>query len=300
MAATQGKRIAVVTGGNKGIGLEICRKLVNSQEGLTLILTARDEKRGTEAVEKLGAKANDVLFHRLDVVDKDSVSTFAAFIKDQFGKLDILVNNAGVFAGAELDETPDERQLNLFPQTPDGRQLKVRKETYEEAEITMKTNYYGVKNVTEALLPLLQQSNSARIVNVSSSLGLLKYIPNENTRKKLGDVDGLTEEKLDEVVKEFLEDAKKDRVISKGWPPQMSSYGVSKAAVVSYTRILAKKYPNILVNAVHPGYVATDMNLHAGYLSVEEGARGPAMLALLPDDGPTGLFYDETEPFPTF
>ncbi|GAB2298929.1 hypothetical protein Dimus_033005 [Dionaea muscipula] len=164
----------------------------------------------------------------------------------------------------------------------------------------MKTNYYGVKNVTEALLPLLQQSNSARIVNVSSNLGLLKHIPNENTRKKLGDVDGLTEEKVDEVVKEFLEDAKKDRVISKGWPPQKSSYCVSKAAVVSYTRILAKKYPNILVNAVHPGYVATDMSLHAGYLSVEEGARGPAMLALLPDDGPTGLFYDGIEPFPTF
>ncbi|GAB2298950.1 hypothetical protein Dimus_033026 [Dionaea muscipula] len=291
MAATQGKRIAVVTGGNKGIGLEICRKLANSQEGLTLILTARDEKRGTEAVEKLGAKANDVLFHRLDVVDKASVSTFAAFIKDQFGKLDILVNNAAVFAGAELDEALD---------VNGRRQLKLtRKETYEEAEITMKTNYYGVKNVTEALLPLLQQSNSARIVNVSSNLGLLKHIPDENTKKKLGDADGLTEEKVDEVVREFLEDTKQDRLISKGWPPQMS-YIVSKAAIVSYTRILANKYPNILVNAVNPGYVATDMNLHTGYLSVEEGARGPAMLALLPDDGPTGLFYDGIEPFPTF
>jgi hypothetical protein len=85
-------RIAVVTGANKGIGFEICKQLASN--GVKVILTARDEKRGNEAVEKLNAAGySDVIFHQLDVVDKASISSFANFIKTQFGKLDILVRN---------------------------------------------------------------------------------------------------------------------------------------------------------------------------------------------------------------
>jgi (+)-neomenthol dehydrogenase len=85
-------RIAVVTGANKGIGFEICKQLASN--GVKVILTARDEKRGNEAVEILkSAGYSDVIFHQLDVGDKASVSSFANFIKTQFGKLDILVRN---------------------------------------------------------------------------------------------------------------------------------------------------------------------------------------------------------------
>jgi (+)-neomenthol dehydrogenase len=84
------QRIAVVTGGNKGIGLEVCRQL--TQNGVTVVLTARDEKRGMEAVEKLkGMGVSGVLFHQLDVMDVSSIARLAEFLKAWSGRLDILV-----------------------------------------------------------------------------------------------------------------------------------------------------------------------------------------------------------------
>lgn len=85
-------RYAVVTGSNKGIGFEICRQLA-SHEGMTVVLTARDEKRGVEAVDKLNSYglSGIVIFHQLDVTDPESIASFVQFINSQFGKLDILV-----------------------------------------------------------------------------------------------------------------------------------------------------------------------------------------------------------------
>ena len=86
-------RIAVVTGGNKGIGLEICRQLASN--GIKVVLTARDETRGTQAVEKLRNESglSDVVFHQLDVTDASSIASLAEFIRTHFGKLDILVRD---------------------------------------------------------------------------------------------------------------------------------------------------------------------------------------------------------------
>jgi (+)-neomenthol dehydrogenase len=85
-------RVAVVTGGNKGIGLEVCRQLASN--GVTVILTARDEARGAAAVEQLTAAAGlpDVIFHQLEVTDARSIARLAGFLKERFGKLDILVS----------------------------------------------------------------------------------------------------------------------------------------------------------------------------------------------------------------
>ncbi|XP_078165945.1 short-chain dehydrogenase/reductase 2b-like isoform X2 [Carex rostrata] len=90
------KKIAVVTGGNKGIGREICKKLASN--GVDVILTARDEKRGKEAVEELTRDYDltNIIFYQLDVTDHSSIASLANFVKNQFGKLDILVNNAGI------------------------------------------------------------------------------------------------------------------------------------------------------------------------------------------------------------
>jgi (+)-neomenthol dehydrogenase len=83
-------RVAVVTGGNKGIGLEICRQLASN--GITVVLTARDEKRGTAAVDALREVGLlDVMFHQLDISEPSSAARLADFVKDKFGKLDILV-----------------------------------------------------------------------------------------------------------------------------------------------------------------------------------------------------------------
>ncbi|KAL5565587.1 hypothetical protein UlMin_028751 [Ulmus minor] len=292
------ERYAVVTGANKGIGLEIVRQLASN--GITVVLTARDVKKGVEAVEKLRALAGlsgKVLFHQLDVAEPASISSLADFIKIQFGRLDILVNNAGI-SGANVDV--DAFVASLKAQGGEQEKVdwsKMVSETYELVEECLQTNYYGAKRTTEALIPLLQLSDSPRIVNVSSSMGKLQKISNDWAKGVLGDAESLTEERIDEVLRVLLKDVKEGSAESKGWP-LMSGYTVSKAAMNAYTRILAKKYPTFWINCVCPGYVKTDINYNTGVLSVEEGAESAVRLALFPNDGPTGLFFVRSEVSP--
>lgn len=294
----QTKRVAVVTGSNKGIGLEICKQLASN--GVMVILTARDENRGLQAVQNLRTSGlSDILFHQLDVTNQASIASLAEFIKTEFKKLDILVNNAGI-GGFVIDpEVLKEIKIGIddLAGSPNSQLKKeMFKKDFGVAEACLKTNYYGVKLLTEELIPLLQLSDSPRIVNVSSSMGLLKLMPNENAKKVLNpNVDGLTVERIDELVQEFLEDYKEDLLETKGWPSKFGPYMVSKAALNGYTRVTAKNYPHIIVNAVCPGYVKTDITYNNGILTVEQGAKGPVMLALAPSGGPSGLFYSQTE-----
>ncbi|XP_057980044.1 (+)-neomenthol dehydrogenase-like isoform X2 [Malania oleifera] len=276
-------RYALVTGANKGIGLEICRQLASN--GIVVVLTARDEKRGLEAVQKLrdSGLSNHVLFHQLDVADPISIASLADFIKTKFGKLDILVNNAAISGGIMDADT-----LRACA----GMQMT---QTYELAEECLKTNYYGARIMVQVFIPLLQLSNSARIVNVSSSTGMLKNIENEWAKRVLTDVESLTEEKVEEVLNEFPKDFKDGSLESKGWPGFFSAYSVAKAAMNAHTRILAKKYSTFRINCVCPGYVKTDINYNTGILTVEDGAESAVRLALLPDDGPSGLFFSRRE-----
>ncbi|KAJ7964852.1 (+)-neomenthol dehydrogenase-like [Quillaja saponaria] len=283
-------RYAVVTGANKGIGLETVRQLAS--QGITVVLTARDEKRGTEATRKLHQFGlSNVVFHQLDVLDSLSIQSLAKFIQDTFGRLDILVNNAGT-SGAEADEK-DIEALNIDPAdwqlSGKARNLVqgIITHTYEQGEACINTNYYGVKRVTESFLPLLQLSpTGARIVNVSSCRGELKRIPIQHIRNELQDIKTLSEEGIDATLKKFLHDLKDNALEANEWTMMLPSYSISKASLNAYTRILAKKYPNMLINCVHPGFVNTDLTLHNGILTVEEGAKGSVMLALLPDTGP--------------
>ncbi|XP_009369057.2 (+)-neomenthol dehydrogenase-like [Pyrus x bretschneideri] len=177
-----------------------------------------------------------------------------------------------------------------------GSDNEVVKQTYETARDCLKTNYYGVKQLTEALIPLLQKSNSATIVNVSSSVGKLRFgIPNEKAKRVLGDTDSLREEEVDNLVEEFMEDVKQSLVEAKVWPAKLSAYIVSKAALNAYTRALAKTYPDIAINAVSPSFTRTDINENTGMLTVEEGAKGPVELAWLPDSRVSGLYFEQTE-----
>ena len=105
------------------------------------------------------------------------------------------------------------------------------------------------------------------------------------------DVDTFTEERIDELLSVFLKDFKEDSLETKGWPALLSAYVLSKAAMNAHTRILAKKYPNFCINCICPGFVKTDMSNNTGTLSVDEAAEYPVKLALLPDGGPSGLFF---------
>ncbi|KAM5555203.1 hypothetical protein ABKV19_023213 [Rosa sericea] len=285
------KRYAVVTGSNKGIGFETVRQLVLN--GITVVLTARDEKRGLEAVEKLkkSGLSGQVIFHQLDVADPASIASLAQFIKTQFGKLDILVNNAGI--GGSIIDADGAKDAVAAGGQIDWQKLVT--ETYELTEECLQINYYGAKRTSEALIPLLELSDSPRIVNVSSSMGKLKYMTSDRVKEIFTDVENLREESVDEVLTEFLKDYKEGSLESKGWPSSMSGYTVAKTALNAYTRILAKKYPGFRVNCVCPGYVKTDLNFNAGVVPVEEGAANSVRLALLPSDGPSGKFFVRSE-----
>ncbi|XP_021318384.1 (+)-neomenthol dehydrogenase isoform X1 [Sorghum bicolor] len=321
MAAAIGTRVAVVTGGNKGIGLEVCRQLASN--GITVVLTARDEKRGAAAVEELkDAGLSDVIFHQLEVTDAQSIARLAGFLKARFGKLDILVNNAAIGGVETLPiENPAEvlQYIHAPPicivrfsaRRPQCELMLVRVEqikgldafqmmqwmgkqcrpTSDAAKAGIQTNYYGVKNVTEALLPLLQASSDGRVVNVSSDFGLLSHIRNEEVKQELDDIENLTEERLDELLSAFLRDFEAGALDARGWPTEFSAYKVAKVALNSYSRVLARRHPELRINCAHPGYVKTDMTRQTGLLTPAEGAANIVKVALLPEGGQTGAFF---------
>ncbi|XP_057435596.1 (+)-neomenthol dehydrogenase-like [Lotus japonicus] len=275
---------AVVTGANKGIGLETVKELASN--GVKVVLTARDENKGHEAIEKLKVfgLSDLVTFHQLDVTDPTSIASLVEFVKTQFGRLDILVNNAGISG------------VNPYETVGSIINWKELTQTYEMAEKCLKTNYYGARETIEAFLPLIELSNSPRIVNVSSQAGMLKNMPNEWAKGVFGDAENLTEERIDEILKEFLKDFKEGSLENKGWPTFLSAYIVSKAAMNSYTRIIAKKHLNMCSNCVCPGFVKTDINKNTGILSIDQGAANVVRLALLPyGSSPSGHFFIRQE-----
>jgi len=150
MAEHANKRIALVTGANKGIGYETARQLAS--QSMTVLIGARDEQRGKEAAAKLQGDGLDARFLQLDVSDETTHETARRFIEDNFGWLDILVNNAGI--ALDLTQKPSEVEMQTLRKTFD-------------------TNFFGPIAVTQALLPLIRKSSAGRIVNVSSGLGSL-------------------------------------------------------------------------------------------------------------------------------
>lgn len=141
-------KIALVTGANKGIGLEIARQLAGA--GVTVLVGARDAGRGKAAAAALQSEGLDAHFIELDVTDAASIAQAAAAIGQQHGRLDILVNNAGINDAG------------------DGPPASV---SIEAARRLFETNFFAPLAVTQAMLPLLQKSRAGRIVNMSSSLG---------------------------------------------------------------------------------------------------------------------------------
>ncbi len=232
------KKVAVVTGANRGIGFEISRQLASA--GLCVIMTSRHEAKGKAAKDALYNQDFDLRYHQLDVTSDDSVNALAAYLKTEFGDLDVLVNNAGVL----YDD--------------DRLEASVLEVSLERFRVTMEANFYGPLRVCQGLAALLRKSKSARIVNISSGLGQLENM-----------VDG--------------------------YP----AYGVSKTALNALTRLSAdaRSANKVLVNAMCPGLVATDMGGPKGR-PVEEGADTATWLALLPDDGPTGGYFRNREPIP--
>ncbi len=226
-------RVALVSGGNRGLGLEVCRQL--AERGLTVVLGSRDEERGRAAAEGI---SGHVVARQLDVADEGSVDRFASSLVEDFGHLDILVNNAAI--------SNDEGQRGV-----DADLGRVRE--------ALEANLFGAWRLCEMAIPLMRRDGYGRIVNVSTGLAALE------------DMGG-------------------------GSP----GYRISKTSLNALTRILASELrgSGILVNAVNPGWVQTDMGGSNAPHPVEEGADSIVWAATLPNNGPTGGFFRDRRPVP--
>jgi len=222
--------VALVTGGNRGIGREVCRQL--AEHGHDVVLTARSADAAASAARAVNAEPL-----QLDVTDPASVAAAARWVADRHDRLDVLVNNAAI-------------TYDTWQRAVDADLAVVR----EAAE----TNLYGPWLLVQEFLPLLRASGHGRIVNVSSEAASLASM-------------------------------------GAGTP----AYNASKVALNALTRMLAAELrgDGILVNAICPGWVATDMGGPGGR-PVAEGAAGIVWAATLPDTGPTGGFFRDGHPLP--
>jgi NAD(P)-dependent dehydrogenase (short-subunit alcohol dehydrogenase family) len=230
------EHVALVTGSNRGIGLEIVKQLATKQ--ITVVLTSRNSAKGEAAVRKLAKDGiKRVVPMGLDVSSQASVNRILDKVEKTFGRLDILVNNAAILIDKD-DVTASNANL-------------------ETVKITLETNLIGAWRMCKAFIPLMKKNSYGRIVNISSGAGEFEHLAS-----------------------------------SRGYWP---AYSVSKTSLNALTVMLASELrgTNILVNAVCPGWVRTDMGGPNATNSVEEGAVTPVWLATLPDGGPTGYNYYE-------
>jgi len=254
------RRIAIVTGGNRGLGLETCRQLATG--GVRVVLAAR---RGEDAGAAAAALGVDSL--ALDVTDGDSIAQAVATVRERYHRVDILVNNAGV--------------------AMEGFDAAI-------ARATLAVNTFGPIAVTDAFRPLL--SDRAAIVMVSSQMGELACV--SPALRARFTAPNLSRDQLTALMEEFVGDVAEQTWEGKGWPN--SAYRVSKVGLNAFTRILAREIADteVCVNAVCPGWVRTDMGGMNATRSVEEGARSIVWAATLPPDGPTGGFFRDGAPMP--
>ncbi|SEK64222.1 SDR family NAD(P)-dependent oxidoreductase [Paenibacillus sp. OK003] len=227
--------ITLITGGNKGLGFETARRLIKL--GHTVYIGSRDAERGTKAAEELGAR-----YVLLDVTDTDSVNAAATEIMQKEGRIDVLINNAGIT----------------------GAYKKPEDITVDDIRQTYETNVFGIVRVTHAFIPLLRNSESPVIVNVSSGLGSFGMVTNPDT----------LESKINSL-----------------------SYTSSKSAVTMLTVQYAKGLTDIRVNAVDPGPTKTDLS-GQGHQTVQEGTDAIVRMATIGKDGPTGTFTDRKGTIP--
>ena len=233
----QTNKIALITGANKDIGLETARQLARDH-GFTVLIGARDEKRGQDAAKSLQSEGLDVRFILLDPTDVASIERAREQVEEQFGHLDVLVNNAGTLM-------PEDQ---VAPASVAPAALRA----------TFDVNVFGVHEITHAFWPLLERSEAARLVNVSSIGGSLTIHAAFG-----GPIDDY----------KFI------------------SYDSSKAALNMMTIHYAWQWRDTphRANAIHPGSVQTNLNPH-GNISVEEGAKSSVEMAIISNDGPNGTF----------
>ncbi|XP_005106266.1 carbonyl reductase [NADPH] 1 [Aplysia californica] len=266
------RRVAVVTGSNKGVGFGIVRALCKKFDG-DVILTARDEGRGKEAVDALKKEGLNPLFHQLDITEHSTVVTLRDFLKQNYQGLDVLVNNAGIAYKATATAP--------FP---------------EQAEVTNKTNFFATVDLCNVLFPLLRPH--ARVSNVSSMVSQWSLAKCSDALKARFTDPKITMEELTSIMKQFVESAQNNKHVEEGFSDSaygMSKVGVTVMSIIQQRELDEKGADDIVVNACCPGYVDTDMTSHMGHLTIDQGAVTPTYCALLLPNisSPRGNFIKE-------
>ncbi|HEX4064841.1 MAG TPA: SDR family oxidoreductase [Acidobacteriaceae bacterium] len=241
------EKIAFITGGNKGIGLETARQL--GKTGVTVVLGSRDLAKGKAAAETLKADGIHADAIHFDVTQPDDYQNVYDYFDKKYGRLDILINNAGV-----------SKEPFMAPNKTSTTSAEILHATFD-------TNFFGVIQITQTLLPLLRKSPAGRIVNLSSILGSLALHADPG---------------------------------SPIYNAKAFAYDASKAALNSFTIHLAHelKDTKIKVNSAHPGWVKTDMGTDAAPMEIPDGAKTSVRLALLADNGPTGGYFHMEDALP--
>ena len=167
------KRVALVTGANKGIGKQIAKELVS--KGFVVVVGARNLLAGQEAANEIGKNALPI---QLDVTNQTSIMNVAKYIETNFGHLDVLINNAGISRPIKPNTSLEEMQNGD----------KVTLGSIEDMRSVFETNVLGVVAVTKTMLPLLHKSKAGRVVNITSSGGSLKLKenPSDYSRNYVG------------------------------------------------------------------------------------------------------------------
>ena len=233
-------KTVLITGANKGIGFETAKQL--AQLDYFVHIGSRDQKKGHRAKEELhssGLRNVDVV--ELDVTKSDSIKQARRILETKITQLDVLINNAGI--------------RGEVPQLASKIPVAIMREVFE-------TNFFGVIQVTQEFIPLLEKAEVPIIVNVTSDLGSLTLRSDPNSS-----------------IYHF----------------ERACYGPSKTALNAYTVALAVelKDSKFKINCVNPGYTATDFNEFKGTKSVSQGASVIVKYALLKENGPSGKYFSE-------
>lgn len=234
MAANTNSRIALITGGTKGIGYEVAHHL--AQKGIEVLIGSRDEIKGEQVAEQLVSENLSVTYIQIDVTNQATIDLAVTEVANAYGRLDILINNSTLYS---KEPRPSDLSSEMIRQN-------------------FEVNFFGAIAVTNAFLPLLRQSSSARIVNISSALGSLDFHKKNHN------------------------------------PHFHCAYSASKASLDMFTLQLAKDLQGtkIKVNGCTADWATIELFYdHDHGHGMEAAIKSIVHLATLPDDAPTGKIF---------